>query len=139
MRRKKDLIFRGSWKGFWVSCGGEHTQSAGVCGLALSPAVQEILVKKSLARSMAAGAYHNLIVKDCGAVLSWGCGVFSSTGKSNDGCIPALGLSSNNNNDINKNAEEVIVPHSYRIMYVPLQPLLEDIIVYYLKSPPDVY
>jgi alpha-tubulin suppressor-like RCC1 family protein len=59
---------------------------------------------------MAAGAYHNLIVKDCGAVLSWGCGVFSSTGKSNDGCIPALGLSSNNNNDINKNAEEVIVP-----------------------------
>jgi len=70
-------------------------------------------MKKSLARSMAAGAYHNLIVKDCGAVLSWGCGVFTSTGKSNDGCVPALGLFksfNNNNNNNNKNAEEVITP-----------------------------
>jgi alpha-tubulin suppressor-like RCC1 family protein len=72
-------------------------------------------MKKSLARSMAAGAYHNLIVKDCGAVLSWGCGVFTSTGKSNDGCVPALGLfksfnNNNNNNNNNKNAEEVITP-----------------------------
>ena len=65
---------------------------------------------------MAAGAYHNLIVKDCGAVLSWGCGVFTSTGKSNDGCVPALGLfksfNNNNNNNNNKNAEEVITPFS---------------------------
>jgi alpha-tubulin suppressor-like RCC1 family protein len=68
-------------------------------------------MKKSLATKVAAGAYHNLIVKDCGAVLSWGCGVFTSTGKSNDGCIPALGLfKTSNNNNNNKNAEEVITP-----------------------------